>query len=210
MSTLHYRHDDTLRERVTRHLTAFERQPVIDHGYRRAAVAVTLVGDSRGRSCFVLTMRSGKLKRHAGQYALPGGRMDEGETCEQTALREMQEEVGLALDAEAVLGRLDDFVTRLGFVITPVVVWAPRGAKLVADGSEVARIHRVPLAYLDLPEVPRLTPIPESDRPVLSLPLPGREVWSPTAALVYQLREVALHGRSTRVAHFEQPVFAWR
>ena len=205
-----YRHDDSLRERVRRHLAGFDRHAASRHGLRRAAVAVTLVGDTRTRSCFVLTRRSGRLRRHAGQYALPGGRLDEGENCNQAALRELHEEVGLRLDEDAVLGWLDDFVTRSGFVITPVVVWGPARARLQADGVEVARIHRVPLAHLEDPRIPRLTVIPESERPVLSLPLPGREVFAPTAALVYQLREVALHGRATRVAHFEQPLWAWR
>ena len=205
-----YRHDDRLRERLQRHLAAFERQPAAGDGLRRAAVAVTLVGDRRARCCFVLTLRSSRLRRHAGQYALPGGRLDEGENSDQAALRELDEEVGLTLGADTVLGHLDDFVTRSGFVITPVVVWGPRCARLQADGVEVARIHRVPLAHLDNPDVPRLTPIEESERPVLSLPLPGREVFAPTAAMVYQLREVAVHGRSTRVAHYEQPVWAWR
>ena len=210
MSAILHRHDARLRERIERHLAAFERRPAAGHGLRRAGVAATLVGDSRGRSCFVLTLRSGRLRRHAGQYALPGGRLDEGETAQQAALRELAEEVGLALGEASVLGLLDDFVTRSGFVITPVVVWGPARAQLVADGTEVARVHRVALDHLERPGVPRLTPIRESDRPVLSLPLPGREVYAPTAALVYQLREVALHGRHTRVAHFEQPVWAWQ
>jgi len=204
-----YGHDHALRTRIARNLARFERRETSPGALRRAAVAVTLVGDGRGRCCFVLTLRSGKLRRHAGQYALPGGRLDDGETPPEAALRELGEEVGLCLAPAAILGTLDDFVTRSGFVITPVVVWGPPRARLEADGQEVALVHRIPLAHLDDDGIPRLTPIPESDRPVLSLPLPGIEVFAPTAALVYQLREVALHGRDTRVAHFEQPVWAW-
>jgi len=208
--TCRYGHHEALRTLIARNLAGFERRVAPPGGLRRAAVAVTLVGDHRGRCCFVLTLRSGKLRRHANQYALPGGRLDEGETPSEAALRELGEEVGLRLAPSAILGTLDDFVTRSGFVITPLVVWGPAQARLAADGTEVARLHRIPLDDLEHDDIPRLTPIPESDRPVLSLPLPGREVFAPTAALVYQMREVALHGRATRVADFEQPVWAWQ
>ena len=56
----------------------------------------------------------------------------------------------------------------------------------------------------------RLLKIPQSDRPVLQLPLLGRMVNAPTAAIIYQFCQVALHGLATRVAHYEQPVFAWK
>ena len=79
----------------------------------------------------------------------------------------------------------------------------------MADPAEVAAVYRVPLEDLDAPEVPRLRRIPESDRPVISIPLLGADIHAPTAAILFQLREVAVHGRSTRVAHYEQPVFAW-
>ena len=76
--------------------------------------------------------------------------------------------------------------------------------------NEVARAYRVPLADLDRPDAPVLTRIPESDRPVLSMPILGGLVHAPTAAILYQLLEVALRGRTTRVSHYEQPVFAWK
>jgi hypothetical protein len=109
-----------------------------------------------------------------------------------------------------VLGVLDDYPTRSGYAITPVVVWAGAEADLIANPTEVAEIHRVPLAQLELPDVPRLRSIPESDRPVISIRMVGTNVHAPTAAILYQLREVGLRGLHTRVAHFEQPVFAWR
>ena len=71
-------------------------------------------------------------------------------------------------------------------------------------------MYRVPLAELERPDVPRLRPIPESERPVISVPLLGTHIHAPTAAILYQLVEVAIRGRDTRVSHFEQPVFAWR
>jgi 8-oxo-dGTP pyrophosphatase MutT (NUDIX family) len=199
-----------LRARVARHLAEFTRVACPLDDRRAAAVAVALIDDSERRACFILTRRAAHLGNHGGQWALPGGRLDPGETAAAAALRELREEVGLALPPESVLGELDDYPTRSGFVITPIIVWGGAGVRLEADPSEVAEVHRVPLALLDAPGVPRLRRIPESDRPVISLPLVGTQVHAPTAAVLYQLREVALHGRDTRVAHFEQPVFAWR
>ena len=68
------------------------------------------------------------------------------------------------------------------------------------------------LSALGRPEVPRLSRIPQSERPLLQVPIRELDtaIHAPTAAILYQLWEVAVAGRSTRVAHFEQPVFAWR
>ncbi|MGB5811243.1 MAG: hypothetical protein WBG86_11970, partial [Polyangiales bacterium] len=112
--------------------------------------------------------------------------------------------------SDRVLGLLDDYPTRSGFVITPVVVWGGAEAVLKPNPDEVAEAHRVALHELDAPEVPRIFDIPESDRPVISVPLLGDFIFAPTAAVLYQLREVAIHGRDTRVAQYDQPVFAWR
>jgi 8-oxo-dGTP pyrophosphatase MutT (NUDIX family) len=198
-----------LRAVALRRLGAFERVAEPLAGRQPAAVAVALVPDDAGRPCFLLTRRAAGLRRHAGQWALPGGRLDEGEDAERAALRELREEVSLALGPESVLGSLDDYPTRSGYVITPVVVWGGDEPHLAANPAEVASLHRVPLDELERPGVPHLRTIPESDRPVLSIPLAGSQVHAPTAAILYQLREV-LRGESTRVAHFEQPVFAWR
>jgi mutator protein MutT len=201
---------EQLRERVAANLAGFERESHPLAGKRHAAVALTLLSDAQGRPCFVLTRRATGLRKHSGQWALPGGRIDPGETPEQAALRETHEEVGLELPAHAVLGRLDDYPTRSGYVITPLVVWGGHDATLRPNPDEVAEIHRVPIRELEGDAVPRLRSIPESNRPVISIPLVGTQIHAPTAALLFQLREVAIHGRPTRVAHFEQPVFAWR
>jgi len=202
--------DEALRARVAENLERFSRAES-DLGPRRhAAVALTLVDDPEGRACFVLTRRAARLRRHAGQWALPGGGLDAGEAPEQAALRELEEEVGLRLGPAAVLGALDDYPTRSGFVITPVVVWGGAGRVLIPDPREVASVHRVPVDELARPGVPVLRSIPESNRPVISIPLVGTQIHAPTAAILYQLCEVGLHGRATRVAHYEQPVFAWR
>lgn len=202
--------DDALLDRARANLSSFERQALPDDGRRRAAVAQVLLYDDEGRACFLITRRAATLRKHTGQWALPGGRLDAGETAERAALRELQEEVGLILDESTVLGALDDYGTRSGFIITPVVVWGGLVGELTPNPAEVAKIFRVPLDDLEGPDVPRLVSIPESDRPVIQLPLLGTLIHAPTAAVVYQMREVVVHGRATRVNHFEQPVWAWR
>ena len=202
--------DDALLERARAHLGAFERVALPDDGRRRAAVAEVLVADDDGRACFLITRRTANLRNHTGQWALPGGRIDTGETAEDAALRELREEVGLTLQPAAVLGLLDDYGTRSGYLITPVVVWGGTARTLVPNPAEVAKVFRVPLDDLEGRDVPRLVSIPESDRPVIQLPLLGTLIHAPTAAVVYQMREVVVHGRPTRVNHFEQPVWAWR
>ena len=203
------RFDASLRARIATHMARFERRIHSDTELRPAGVAVTLIADEEGEPCFVITRRAAGLRKHAGQWALPGGRIDAGEDATAAALRELREEVGLELSIESVLGQLDDYPTRSGFVITPVVMWAERGT-LTPNPDEVDAVFRVRLAELQRPDVPQLRTIPESDRPVISIPLLGASIHAPTAAVLYQLREVALNGRSTRVAHFEQPVFAWK
>lgn len=199
-----------LRERIERHLGAFERRAVALEGRRHAAVALAITVDSGEGPGFVLTRRASKLRDHAGQWALPGGRLDPGETATEAALRELHEEVGLELPESASLGALDDYPTRSGFVITPVVVWAGEGAELRPNPHEVAQAYHVPLTELDRPDVPHLRRIRESDRPVIAIPLLDSLIHAPTAAVIFQLREVAVHGRPTRVAGYEQPVFAWK
>ncbi len=204
------RFDLALLERARANLAAFDRRPAALEGRKAAAVAVVLLPDDEGRGCFLLTKRAPTLRAHTGQWALPGGRMDAGESPEGAALRELGEEVGLKLGAGTALGLLDDYPTRSGFVITPVVFWADDPGALSPNPAEVARVHLVPLEDLDAPDVPRFVSIPESDRPVIQVPLLGSLIHAPTAAVIYQMREVVSHGRPTRVDHLEQPVWAWR
>jgi len=202
--------DATLRERIRANLDHFEHRRQPDPELRPAAVALVITANSAGEACFLITRRAAHLKNHSRQWALPGGRVDEGETSIEAALRETHEEIGLHLEPEHVLGRLDDFPTRSGFRMTPIVMWAEPGQTLRPNPAEVERLHVVPLSELDKPTVPVLRRIPESDRPVLSIPILGTLIHSPTAAILFQLREVAIAGRDTRVSHYEQPVFAWK
>jgi len=199
-----------LRTQIEANLTAHDRAAHRDPQLTHAAVALALVTGEADEASFVITRRTGNLRKHSGQWALPGGRLDEGETVTTAALRELSEEVGLHCAPDQVLGLLDDYPTRSGFLITPVVVWAGADAMLTPNPHEVAEAYRVPLIDLDAPGVPRLFDIPESDRPVISVPLLGDFIFAPTAAVLFQLREVALYGRNTRVAQYDQPVFAWR
>ena len=191
---------------------------------RQAAVALTITEVGPGADlpglnqpeywssepALILTRRSSHLRNHPGQWALPGGRMDDGESAERAALREMSEEVGVNLQEEHVVGRLDDFITRSGYIMTPVVIWGGAGLLTTANPEEVASVHRIPLAQFARQDAPMLSETSTSDAPILRMPVGDDHIAAPTAAILYQFREVCLFGRHTRVAHFEQPEFAWR
>jgi 8-oxo-dGTP pyrophosphatase MutT (NUDIX family) len=179
-------------------------------GLKRAAVAIALTAADRAdETAVLLTRRTAGLRAHRAQWALPGGRCDAGETQTQSALRELREELGLDLDADAVLGLLDDYPTRSGYLITPVVVWAGAEGAIVPNRQEVASVHRIPLGTIEHERAFDFTAIPESARRVVRFHWDERLIHAPTAAMIYQFREV-LAGRDTRVADLEQPVFAWK
>jgi 8-oxo-dGTP pyrophosphatase MutT (NUDIX family) len=208
--SMNLRFDDALRAAITRNLTRIVAIPLRARGLKRAAVCVILTDDGEGGAALLLTLRAKHLSAHSGQFALPGGRVDSGESAIEAALREAREEINLALAHDAILGRLDDYPTRSGFLITPIVVWSPPGAAMSANPAEVEAIYRIRLSQLSQPGSPEFVAIPESDQPVIRYPLLGTLVHAPTAAVLYQFMEVAVHGRATRVAHLEQPVWAWR
>lgn len=199
-----------LRDVIASNLTSHDRVSVADRSLRKAAVALVVsAAQQDAPSSIVVTLRASKLNRHGGQYALPGGRLDEGENVVDAALRETHEEVGLRLDTSSVLGVLDDMVTRSGFVITPVVAWAGAGASFTPDPGEVAKLYRVPLHELDAASIPEIVADRTGGKPVMSAVFPtiGNRMYAPTAALLYQFREVCLHGRTTRVGDLGQPEF---
>jgi 8-oxo-dGTP pyrophosphatase MutT (NUDIX family) len=205
--------DDTTRRNIAGLCAAFMRATTDEPApaLKRAAVAITLVeaADGTGGTAFVLTRRAASLRAHSAQWALPGGRCDAGETSVATALRELHEELGLKLGPDDVLGELDDYPTRSGYLITPVVLWAGGGAVISPNPDEVASAHRIALTEVERTDAFDFVTIPESTRRVIRFHLAAQFIHAPTAALIYQFREV-LASRLTRVAELEQPVFAWK
>lgn len=202
--------DAALRARLVENIARSEHAPLEARKLKRAAVCVIVADDGRGEAALVLTRRAEHLSTHSGQFALPGGRVDRGESALDAARREAREEINLELAPDDFLGRLDDYPTRSGYLITPLVAWCARRARFVPNPAEVAQIYRVPLADIGRPGSPQFVSIPESEQPVIRYPLLGTLIHAPTAAVMYQFMEVALLGRATRVAHLEQPVWAWR
>ena len=113
-----------------------------------AAVLVPIVQHAYGLSV-IFTKRTSHLKAHSGQVAFPGGRAEpEDPTPEFTALREAQEEIGLAMEGVEVLARLPEYLTRTGFRVTPVVGLLTPPLALRPDPNEVEDVFEVPLAFL--------------------------------------------------------------
>ena len=216
--------NDAFRQKLIDNLAAFE--PISHSGVdkREAAVALTITTVKQDPAVYdmhfeaewathaavILTRRASKMRKHAGQWALPGGRVDPGETPVQAALRELQEEVGLVRTEADVIGRLDDFTTRSGFVMKPFVVWGGTDPVLIPNPDEVEQIFRIPVAEFLREDSPFFMDSAESEHPILFMTLGTSWIAAPTAAIVYQFREVAILGKQTRVAHFDQPKFAWK
>ena len=186
-------------------MTSFARVAKPTAGLRPAAVAVALLPNRGGAPCFLLTRRAATLRGHAGLWALPGGRLDAGESAQAAAVRELGEEVGVPAAGVEHAGLLDDYVTRSGYLITPVVLLLPPVTRLRPNPAEVAGAHRVPLAVLDGPGMPILGAA--AGEPTLRFRILGRLINPPTAAILYQLSKIVAHGRTTRVEHFAQPRF---
>ena len=192
------------RDRIAANLAAFPRRPLAAEGLRRAAVAI-LVSPHQGALTYVLTRRALTLRRNAGNYALPGGNLEPGEDAIAGALRETAEELGVFLFRDAALGLLDDFQTLGGHVVTPVVLWSDSPIILDPDPVEVGRAWLEPVSGLDHPDAPMREAAPGGGEPILRMFADHAWVNPPTAAWLYQFREVALHGRPARVATVGQP-----
>ena len=205
-----YHYDTVLRDHARAQLNRFKRTAQRLGDLRAAAVAVVITADNDEGSV-LLTRRASSLRAHSGQWALPGGRLDLSESAEDAALRELREEVNLELPKTSVLGLLDDYSTRSGYRITPVVVWADRDALgLSPDPGEVASIHTAPFSDLVRDNLAHFHRNDSEGTEILSLHLSLDQIFAPTAAVLYQFREVVLMGKNTRVSHYDQPPFAWR
>lgn len=205
-----YEHNSRLCDRLRANLAAFQPRPQSNPDLKHAAVVLAVTRFEQ-EAAIIVTRRAHTLRAHTGQWALPGGRIDPGETPREAALREMQEEINLALGADRILGVLDDYVTRSGYIMTPVVVWNDTPwDQLHPNPGEVASISPFRFSELAREDSPRLTGTEQNDGQVLSMHFHDEVIFAPTGALLYQFREVAMGGRSTRVLHYDQPRFAWQ
>jgi 8-oxo-dGTP pyrophosphatase MutT (NUDIX family) len=154
-----------------------------------AAVLVPLIGRS-GRVQVLFTQRTAHLDDHAGQISFPGGRVEAGDASrEQTALRETEEEVGIASGSISVLGRLPDYEIPSGFRITPVVGWIEPPFDLNPDPFEVAAVFEAPLDYFLEPAhyQRREFRFRGRHRHYMAIPFEGRYIWGATAGMLYYL-----------------------
>ncbi len=156
-------------------------------GHGRAAILVPLLDAHEGPS-LLFTVRAPHLRRHAGQIAFPGGRVDPGETELAAALREAREEVGLDVQADAVCGLLDDHPSPFGLIATPHVARIAWPAPLALQSSEVVETFVVPLAALRavVPTVERRE-TPWGTRLLHGYEVAGRRIWGLTGNVVKDL-----------------------
>ena len=204
------------RARLAANLAAYDRRRHPAEGLRPAAVIIVLAPSPQGNATLLLTRRVARLSSHAGQYALPGGRIDPGEDALTAARRELAEELGIDAGPEMILGALDDLPTRSGYLVTPFVAWLGAEAEPRPSPDEIAALFHVPLGDLFAGrgrggnrDEARGS---EHEPGVFSLYIPtlGHDLFAPTAAILDHFREVALLGRPTPVVAFGEPRFARR
>lgn len=192
------------RELAAARLRGFEYRTVADvPGMRRASVVLCVL-EHDGQPCVVVIKRAYR-GRNAGQWALPGGRVDGDETAVAAGLRELHEEIGLVAPPTAVLGRLDDFPAASGFAITPIVVALDDPGALYPNDDEVHAVHFVRLDRLAADDVPHWVDRPDGSRLLQLRIRDSMTIHAPTGAILLQFRDVVLLGRETRVADLLQP-----
>ncbi len=158
--------------------------------HRHAAVLVPVVARAGGLF-LVLTQRAAHLRDHSGQIALPGGKIEPGETPHDAALREAFEEIGLAPEAVRPLGYLDPYLSGTGFLVTPVIGLVDPEAGLRPNPEEVADVFEVPLAFLMEAARYQLRSREWQGRLryFYALPFGERLIWGVTAGILHNLRE---------------------
>jgi 8-oxo-dGTP pyrophosphatase MutT (NUDIX family) len=154
-------------------------------GLRQAAVLICMIW-TRGEWHILFSQRSLDLPVHSGQISFPGGALEPGETAEDAARRETEEEVGIPRDEVTLLGRLDDVETRTGYVVSPFVGTAPAEAEYVLQPSEVVEVYEVPLSALMREDCPEIRYVRWKDRkyPVYSFRWEAIDIWGLTAHML--------------------------
>ena len=157
---------------------------------RPAAVLAPIVARSEGLSV-LLTLRAAHLRTHSGQVAFPGGKIDEGETARQTALREAQEEIGLEERYVEPLGWLDPYLTGTGYRVAPLVALIHPAFTLAINAHEVADVFEAPFAFLMDPANHRLEEREwrGAKRKFYAMPYGERYIWGATAGILHNLYE---------------------
>ncbi len=173
-----------VREALARHSCR-----TIDPGPLRPAAVLLTFYPKNGVDTLLFTRRTEHLPDHAGEVSFPGGRWQEGDAdLTATALRETQEEMGIAPQAVEVLGRLDDFVSGYGYHVTPFVASLPAGYSFQVDEREIAEVLEVPLATLCDPDIFHTESWEHKGRlrPVMFFSIGRHPIWGLTAAILRQ------------------------
>ncbi|MFV9473480.1 CoA pyrophosphatase [Advenella sp. RU8] len=170
-----------------------------NQAYIDAAVLLPLVYVN-GEIHVILTRRSSRLKKHAGQISFPGGRVEESDpSAQEAALRETEEEIGIPASSIEVVGQLPDLFTGTGFLMKPYVGWVDEGFSIRTDSNEVEEVFYVPLSFLMDPRNHRLhnAKLPDGTvRNYFSMPWNSYFIWGATASVIrnlyHRLRQAAI------------------
>jgi|SRR5690606_29360421 len=183
--------------RVRNAMAAHEPTALNIDGFRNAAVLVPLLAGAEGLE-LLLTVRSHELRSHAGQIALPGGRVEAGETFAQAAIRETFEEVGLVVQPDMIVGELSDHPSPAGYVARPLVAILPWPQPVAIDSGEVADVFTVPLEELrSLKPRSELRVLENFRRRIYFYQWGERTIWGFTGNVIKDLFDV-LDGRDDR------------